>query len=135
MTPGVFSSSRVHGGDEFVLVLVEDGTPLVLGLEVDEVFGVEEAGGVGAVVGTAGLADDLGDLGKAGEDEPGLVGDGEAFGGAGAGSERAADPDGAFVEVREELRADDAAEDEEAAESEHDDGARQEGRTCARCPR
>ncbi len=54
----------VHGGDEFVLVLVEDGAPLFLGLEVDEVFGVEEAGGVGAVVGAAGLADDLGDFGE-----------------------------------------------------------------------
>ena len=40
----------VHGGDQFVLVLVKDGPPLFLGLQVDEVFGVEEARGVGSVV-------------------------------------------------------------------------------------
>ena len=63
-TPGIFSSSRIHGGDEVVLVLMEDGAPLFFRLEVNEVFGVEEAGGVGAVVGAAGLADNLGDLGE-----------------------------------------------------------------------
>ncbi len=36
----------------------------------------------------------------------------QAFGGAGGGGEGAADPDGAFVEVGEELGADDAAEGE-----------------------
>ena len=107
---GSFFKLAIHGGDELVLVLVEDGPPLLLGLEVDEVFGVEEAGGVGAIVGAAGLADDLGDLGKRGQDEAGLFGDGEAFGGAGTGSERAANPDGAFVEMGKELGADDAAE-------------------------
>ena len=54
----------VHGGDQLFLVFSEDGTPLVLGLEIDEVFGVEEAGGICAVVGPPGLADDLGDLGE-----------------------------------------------------------------------
>ena len=107
----------IHGGDQLVLVLVEDGAPLLLGLEVDEVLGVEEAGGVGAVVGAAGLADDLGDLGKGGEDDARLVHDAQALGGAGGGSERAAHPDGAFVEVRQELGADDAAEAEEDGEA------------------
>ena len=49
----------VHGGDQLIFVLVEDGPPLLLRFQVDEVFGVEEAGGVGAIVGTADLADDL----------------------------------------------------------------------------
>ena len=39
------------------LFCVEDRPPLLLGLQVDEVFGVEEAGGVGAVVGPPHLAD------------------------------------------------------------------------------
>ena len=77
----------IHGGDEGFLVFVEGGAPLAFGFEVDEVFGVEEAGGVGAVVGAAGLGDDLGDLGEAGEDDAGVVGDASAGGGAGAGGE------------------------------------------------
>ena len=39
-----------------LFVLVEDGSPLVLGLQIDEVLGVEESGRVGAVVGAADLA-------------------------------------------------------------------------------
>ena len=35
------------------------GPPLVLGLEVDEIFGVEEAGGIGSVVRAADLRNDL----------------------------------------------------------------------------
>src|ERR1035438_3021762 len=42
--------------------------------------------------------------------------DAEALGGAGGWSEGAADPDGAFVEVRQELGADDAAEAEKDGE-------------------
>jgi len=36
----------VDGGDEGFLVLVEEGTPFFFGFEVDEVLGIEEAGGV-----------------------------------------------------------------------------------------
>ena len=103
MTPGIFSTC-VHGGDERFLVLVKDGAPSFLGLEVDEVFGVEEAGGVGAVVG-ADLADDLCDFGEAGK-RMRASSMSARFEGAGGGGERAADPDGAFVEVRKELGAD-----------------------------
>ena len=115
MTPGT-AIAAVHGGDEVVLVLVEDGTPPIFGLEIDEVFGVEEAGGIGAVVGAAGLADDLGDFGKRGHDIARLVGEGDAFGGA-AGRQGAADPDGAFVKVGKEFGADEAAEYEEDGEA------------------
>jgi hypothetical protein len=51
-----------------------------------------------------------------------VVGDGEAFGGAGAGSERTADPDGAFVEMRKELGAYGVAEGEVAAEDDEQSG-------------
>ena len=114
-TPGILLSSAIHGGDQLVLILVEDGAPLFFGLQVDEVLGVEEAGGVGAVVGPAGLADDLGDLGERIQPDARLVHDAQALGGAGGGSKGAAHPDRAFVEVREELGADDAAEAEEGA--------------------
>ena len=40
----------VHGRDQLFLVLAEHRTPLILGFQIDEVFGVEEAGRIGAVV-------------------------------------------------------------------------------------
>ena len=52
----------VDGGDQRFLVLVEDGAPLLLSLQIDKVFGVEKAGSVGAIVGAPGLAHDLRDL-------------------------------------------------------------------------
>ena len=97
----------IHGADQLVFVLVEDGPPLVLGHQIDEVFGVEKARGIGAVVGPADLADHVRDLGKGGQDDARLIHDGHALGGAGAGSQRAAHPDGAFIQVGQELRADD----------------------------
>ena len=115
-------SSRVHGSDQLFLVLVEDGPPLLLGLEIDEVLGVEEAGGVGAVVGAAGLADDLGDLGECVEADARLIHDTQALGGAGGGGERSAHPDGALVEVRQKFRADGAAECEEGGEGQRKHG-------------
>ena len=45
-------------------------------------------------------------------------GDACAFGRTGAGSQRAASPDRAFIEVRQKLRADHAAEGEKSAERE-----------------
>ncbi len=124
----------VHCADEFILVLVKDGTPLVLGLEVDEVLGIEEAGGVGAVVRAANLADDLGDLWEARQHDSGLVGDGEALGGAGAGGQGTAHPDGAFIEVGQELRSDHAAEGQEAAKSQHSAGNGKRHNLVVDCP-
>ena len=103
---GNFFELAVHGGDEFFFILVEDGAPLFFGFEVDEVFGVEEAGGICSVVGPAGLADDLGDLGEGGEGWRAWLVTAEAFGGAGGGGQCAAHPDGAFVEMGRELGAD-----------------------------
>ena len=91
------------------LFSAEDGAPVFLVLQVDEVLGIEEAGGVGAVVGAAYLADHLVDFGERGENDAGFVHDALAFVGSGAGREGGAGPDGAFVEVRQEFGADDAA--------------------------
>ncbi len=100
----------LHGGDEFFFILVEDGTPLFSGFEIDEEFGIEKAGVIGAVIGTADLAGALRNFGKRTEDDAGLVGDADAFVGAGAGGEGTADPESAFIKVRQELGADRAAE-------------------------
>ena len=49
----------VHGRDEFVFILLEDGAPFLFGLEVDKVFGVEKARSIGSIVRTTGLADNF----------------------------------------------------------------------------
>src|SRR5450755_439260 len=36
-----------HGGDQFFLILVEDGTPLVVWLQVNEILSVSEPPGIG----------------------------------------------------------------------------------------
>ncbi len=41
----------IHGANQFFFVLVEGRAPLVLGKQVDKIFGVEKARGIGAVVG------------------------------------------------------------------------------------
>ena len=107
---GHFAQLGVHRGDQLVFIFVENGAPLVFGFQVHEIFGVEEASGVCAVVGAADLAGYFRDFGKGSEDVAGLIGDADAFGGAGAGGQGAADPDGAFIEVGEKFGADHAAE-------------------------
>ncbi len=109
---GDFLQLTVHGRDEFVFILVKRGAPLFLGLQVDEVFGIEETGGVGAVVGASHLAGALGYLGPGAKDEAGLVGHSYADGWAGAGRESSAHPESAFIEMGKELGADDAADGE-----------------------
>ena len=60
----------------------------------------------------------LGDLGERSQNDAGLIHDADAFGGTGAGSERAANPDGAFVEMGKKFRADHPAEHQEASQRE-----------------
>src|SRR5271170_1023247 len=91
-------------------------SPVGLRLEINKIFGVKKAGDIGAVVGTASLADDLGDLGKRRQDDASLVHDAQALRRASAGSESAPDPDSAFVKVGQELGTDDSAESEEECE-------------------
>src|SRR5271157_5829461 len=45
----------IHGGDQFILVAVKNGPPLVLRLQVYEILRVAEAPSVGPVVGPADL--------------------------------------------------------------------------------
>ena len=116
--PGILLSCVSIAEISSSLSLWKTGRHLFFRLEVHEIFGVEEAGGVCAVVGAADLAGYQGDFGKRGEDVAGLVGDADAFGGAGAGGQGAADPDGAFVEVGEEFGANHAADHQENGEGE-----------------
>ncbi len=85
------------------------GRHWILGLEVDEIFGVEEARGIGSVVGPPDLRNHLGHFGKRRQNDAGLIHHARALGGAGAGRERGAGPDGAFIQMRQELGADGAA--------------------------
>ena len=84
--------------------------PLLAGFQVDVIFGVEEAGGIGAIVGATHLRHHLRDFREAGEDQPRLVHDLPAGSRAGAGSESAACPNGALVKMGQKLGADHAAE-------------------------
>ena len=52
---GDFSHFPIHGGDEFLFVLMESGPPLFFGLEVDEELAIAEIDRVHAVIGPADL--------------------------------------------------------------------------------
>ena len=112
---GNLAESFVHGIDE-LLFRVELGAPLGAVQKVDKEFCVVETAGVAAVVGAADLADDLLHFGVLREDGAGAFGDCDSGGGAGAGRQRASDPDRAFIEVREKFGADDSAEEKEQRE-------------------
>ena len=106
----IFLHREVHGGDQFLLVPVKDRAPLVVRLQVDEILGVAESAGVGSVVGPADLRHHVCDLRETTRRHSrSLVGELLAFRKAGAVCQRAARPDSAFIQVRQELRADDAA--------------------------
>ena len=96
----------MHGGNQFVFVFVENGTPIFFRFEIDEVFGIEEAGSIGAVIGASDLAGALRNFGKRAQDDARLVHDADAFVGPGAGRKRAANPDCAFIEMRQKFGAD-----------------------------
>ena len=92
---------------------MKDRSPFVLGLQVDEVFRVAESSRVGSIVGRASLRDNLGDLGERGEDIARLLSEVRAFRLAYAVGHRTARPNSAFVQMRQELRANDTAERQE----------------------
>jgi hypothetical protein len=98
---------------------MEDRSPFFLWFQVNEIFGVEKAGGVRAVVGAADLAGALGNLWKRAKHNAGLIGNPDAFVGAGAGGESAAHPESAFIEMGQEFRADNAAEGEKISQQNH----------------
>ena len=113
ITPGNFLLKlAVHGGDQVVLILMKHGAPLFFWLQPHEVFGIEEAGMVGAVIGTARLAGAVGRFRKGAKQDPCLIGDRDAFGGSGALIERAAHPQRALIQMGKKLGTDDSAEGE-----------------------
>ena len=67
IAPGYFSTRAVHGGDQFLFVLMKYRAPLVVRLQVDEILGVAESPGVGSVVGPADLRHDRFHLRERGE--------------------------------------------------------------------
>src|SRR5579862_1987914 len=99
----------VHGGDEFLLAFVKYGAPLVMRLEVDEILRVAESPGIGSVVGPSDLGYNSLDLWKRREDISLVSGKSVAFREARAIRQSAPRPNGAFIQVREELRSNNAA--------------------------
>ena len=75
-----------------------------------EVFGIEEAGGVGPIVRTAHLAGGVEHFGKRRQYHASLIGQADTLSGSRAGRQRAAHPDIALIEMRQEFGADHAAE-------------------------
>ena len=114
-SPGIFLKLAIHRGDQFIFVLMKNGPPLFLGLQVHEIFRIAESSRVGSVVGRSGLRDDRGDFGERSEDVARLSGEAFPFRETRAVRHRAAGPNRAFIEMGQELRADDAAEREDTS--------------------
>src|SRR5580693_8199863 len=95
-----------HRGDEPLLILTEYGTPLLFRLQIHKVLGVEKSCSVGSVIRPPHLTGALGDFWKRTQQRPRAIRQGDAFGLAGARRKSAAYPDGAFIQMRQELRTD-----------------------------
>src|SRR5690242_10640963 len=92
---------------------MKDRPPLLLGFEVYEILGIEEASRVRTVVGPSHLAGSHGHFGKRRQNDAGLIRDAYALGGSSARSQSSANPNCALVQVGQELRPDHTAEHEE----------------------
>ena len=99
----------VHGGDQLFLVLMKYRTPFLLRLEVDEIFGVEEAAGVGSVIRPSDLRNHLFHFRKGRDHQARPVHHARCRRRAGARRQRGARPDRAFVQMRQKFGADGAA--------------------------
>src|SRR5437879_4466486 len=91
-------------------VLLEYGTPLILGLEIHEIFGVEKAGGIRSVVWPPHLADNLIYFRKRCKHPPRLIHNTGTFGRPRAWRKCRPGPNGSLIQVGKKLGADDAAE-------------------------
>ena len=92
--------------NQLVFVLMEQRPPLLLGLQIDKIFRVEEARGVGAIVGPPHLAHHLRHFRELREHHARLVHNASPFGGTRTRRERPARPNRAFIQMRQEFRAD-----------------------------
>src|SRR5208337_1398202 len=110
-----FFQLAVHGGDQFFLVLTKYRPPLVVWLQVNEIFGVAESSGVGSVIWPANLRYNCFHLRKRCEHITSAGCEPLTLGKTGAIREGATRPDGAFVQMRQELRANHPAEPQEQA--------------------
>src|SRR5579885_2121724 len=110
---GNFTDLAVHGPDQFILVLVKHRTPLLLRLQVHEIFRIEKTRGIGTVVGSADLRNHLSHFGKRSKNLARLVCYPDALGGSSAGGQCPTGPDGAFVQVWQKFRTDYATKGEE----------------------
>ncbi len=93
---------------------------MFLGLEVDEIFGIEETSGVSPVVGPSHLTGCYSHLRKRSEQDSRLVGEPDAFAWSGAGCKRATHPNNAFIKVWQKLRADHATYEQKHRCADHD---------------
>ncbi len=109
----------IQGGDEIFLALAEFRTPLFLWLQVDKILSVEKAGGICTIVGPPDLTGGHRDFRKRSQNDAGLIRQVDAFTGASTRREGAANPDRAFVQVRQKLRPDGLAERVRACQTEH----------------
>src|SRR5580698_11559561 len=109
----MFLYFAIHGGDQFLLVPMKNGPPLIFGLQVDEIFRVAESSRVGSIVRRPGLRDDLGDLGERCEDIAVSLREARAFRLAYAIGHGATRPNCAFVQMGQELRANESTERQE----------------------
>ena len=116
----------IHGANQLVFVLVEGRPPLLFGKQIDKIFRVEEARGIGAIVGPSHLAHHVRNLWKCGQNDARLIHGGNTRGRAGAGSQRAANPDRAFIQVRQKLRTDDSTQTQKTRQQQraHSDARR-----------
>ena len=110
--PRKLAERLVHGRDQVIFGL-ELAAPLGARQKIHEKFGVVEAAGVAAIVRASHLADDLGDLGKIGQHPAGFLRQIDSRRRPGARGQGAAHPNGAFIEMGQELGADDAAKRQE----------------------
>ena len=115
----------IHGADQLVFVLVEGAPPFIFGKQINKIFGVEKTCGIGAVVGPSHLADHVGNLGKSGQNDASLVHQSNTGGRAGAGSQRAANPDCSFTKMGQELRPDHSAQTQETRQHQRTQQRRQ----------
>ncbi len=108
--PRHLAEFAVHRSDEFVFVLVKHRPPFFLRFEIYEIFGVEKTGRVGAVIGPSHLACRHGDFGKRSQNDAGLICNADALCRSRAWGKCPPNPNGAFIEMWEEFRANDAAD-------------------------